>query len=434
MVVPDNQDGLWELKTSIQLFAYLGDQYEVLWNSGNRCMKKEEFFSYFLNRIPAFQAAELLPHWPAVPGVLYHHRPVPPVTTGVIDELLDFFSPATPHDRQLLKALLLTLFWGGAGGQRPMFVLTHPPRTSPTQGRDTGRGIGKTTVCELMASLCGGYVDISGSARSEDVEKRLLSPTAYGKRMVRFDNIKSSRFACEDFERMITSSTLSGRRLYVGEGQRPNLLTYVLTMNGVALGDDLASRSVVIHLERPAHRARWREEVEQFIERHRWELIADIGSLLEAPPTPLSTHSRFGAWGAAVLSKLENPDELATLIRERSQQIDVDRDTAEMIEHEFRARCGSWISATEPITIGSTEASEIIFAVTGEKIPANRLRGYFERIGFSGVRYRRTNRRGEWVIPRQFPERSGTPQGPAPSGPVPGINGPSPEPPTMTGE
>ncbi|HRE08735.1 MAG TPA: hypothetical protein PKX00_24160 [Opitutaceae bacterium] len=333
-----------------------------------------------------------------------------------------------------MKALLVTLFWGGPGGQRPLFVLTHPPRTSPAEHRDTGRGIGKTTVCELMAKICGGYVDISGSARSEDIEKRLLSPAAFGKRMVRFDNIKSSRFACEDFERMITSSTLSGRRLYVGEGQRPNLLTYVLTMNGVALGDDLASRSVVIHLARPVHCAGWREGVERFIERHRWELIAEIGSILETPPTPLSTHSRFGAWEAAVLSKLANPDELVTLLRERSQQIDVDRDTAEMIEHEFRARCGSWISATEPITIGSTEASEIIFAVTGEKIPANRLKAYFERIGFSGVRYRRTNRRAEWTIPRQFPERSGTPPGPGPSRPVPGINGPSPEPPTMTGE
>lgn len=363
MVVSNDRGELRVLAKPSQLFAYLGHFSEIHWHRGGIRFDREVFYHYVLEQIPAFAAAELLPHWPPVTDVLYHHQAIPPVTTGVIDRFLNFFSPASPHDLQLLKALLLTLFWGGAGGQRPLFVLTQAPQMTAASPRDTGRGIGKTTVCELMASLCGGYVDISGSARPEDIERRLQSIEAYGKRMVRFDNVKSSRFACEDYERMITSSILSGRKLFVGEGQRPNLLTYALTMNGVALGDDLASRSAVIHLARPIHRAAWREEVEQFIERHRWELIAEIGSILEAPPTPLSTHGRFGAWEAAVLSKLASPNELVTVLRTRSQDIDVDHDTAQMLEDALRDRCGLWNTPLEPMTIGSEVACEVILGI-----------------------------------------------------------------------
>ena len=32
---------------------------------------------------------------------------------------------------------------------------------------------------------------------------------------------------------MVTSPIISGRQLYVGEGQRPNLLTWFITLNGV---------------------------------------------------------------------------------------------------------------------------------------------------------------------------------------------------------
>ena len=64
-----------------------------------------------------------------------------------------------------------------------------------------------------------------------DLMPRLLSPSAGMLRVVRLDNVKSHRLSSADLESLITSSVISGKRLYAREGRRPNTLTCVLTLN-----------------------------------------------------------------------------------------------------------------------------------------------------------------------------------------------------------
>lgn len=140
------------------------------------------------------------------------HPPIPE-PSGRLGLLLDFFCPATPVDRELLKAFFLTLFWGGPPGSRPAFLITGP-EDDPFQGR----GIGKTKVSEVAAELAGGYVDVSPNDQIADVKTRLLSDEARAKRIIRLDNVKSLKFSHADLEGLITSSGISGKMLYRGEG------------------------------------------------------------------------------------------------------------------------------------------------------------------------------------------------------------------------
>ena len=54
---------------------------------------------------------------------------------------------------------------------------------------------------------------------------------------------------------MITTDIISGKRLYMGEGRRPNTITHVITLNGASLSKDLAQRCIPIKLARPKWRA-----------------------------------------------------------------------------------------------------------------------------------------------------------------------------------
>ena len=152
------------------------------------------------------------------------------------------------------------------------------------------------------------------------------------------DNLKSLRLSWAEFEALITSRTISGKELYVGESTRPNTLTYVYTMNGLELSRDMAQRSVIIKLSKPKHADNWKEETYEFISKHRWNIISDILCKLREPPKPLAKYSRWGQWERDVLSRLPIPEDAQKLILERQASVDADGEEAEIVEHYF-AKC-----------------------------------------------------------------------------------------------
>jgi hypothetical protein len=182
--------------------------------------------------------------------------------------------PATATPQQAmkeLKAFVLTLLWGGRCGARPAFVFTgHDDRDA-----SRGRGIGKSTIPELMSGLVGGLVEVSPQSDIEAIKRRLLSPDAKNLRMARIDNLKTHRFSWGDLEGLITAPIISGHRLYRGEGRRPNTLTWAITLNGASLSTDMAQRSVIIHVQRPAYSENWEASTRQFIETNRWQINSD---------------------------------------------------------------------------------------------------------------------------------------------------------------
>jgi hypothetical protein len=219
----------------------------------------------------------------------------------------------------------MTPAWGGLPGCRPAFVVTS----------DDGRGVGKSKVPETIGYLFGGHVDVSAGEDIEQLKTRMLTPGARTKRIALLDNVKTLRLSWAELEAMITSPIISGRQLYVGEGQRPNLLTWFITLNGVSMATDMAQRSVIIKVVRGKNDGPWWEQTRQFIDQHRGEIIGDIIGALRAEPFPLADFSRWATWEQHVLCRLPEPGDAQRLILDRQGEANCELDEAEIIEEHF---------------------------------------------------------------------------------------------------
>lgn len=312
-------------------FGYLGQRAErpsVFWR-GPEYHTKGEVFEQLRRVAPAYESIEYCPHEPELPNRFYacpRSTEIEPGTGQALDALLSLLCPATHIDRDLLKLMFVTPFWGGPAGARPIFVLTS----------DAGRGVGKTATARMVGRLYGGHIDLTTGEAFERIKERLLTPESLRFRVVLLDNVKSNRLSWSDFEGLVTAPAVSGRALYVGESQRPNTLTFLMTMNGPSFSKDLAQRSVIIKLDRPEYTADWIHRVETFIDQHRQTIFADIIVFLRRERATLSGHGRWGAWESNVLQRLPEPAGVRRLIAERQHATDSDADQADLIEDYYR--------------------------------------------------------------------------------------------------
>jgi len=313
-----------------RLIAWVDSLAKVDWTKGSMYITQERFYEHLRMTCERFDAIETLPHWPAIPGIYYMHQAIPkPVDK--LEALLDFFNPASPLDRELIKAMILTLFWGGSPGARPAFLVT-----GPDQDPEQGRGVGKSVLCQILAEeLAGGFIEVSPTDAIADLKTRLLSTESGRRRVVRLDNLKTFKFSWADLEGFITSSTISGKALYVGEGRRPNILVWMITLNGATLSKDMAQRCVQVKLGRPKFKASWESEVREFIKANRWGLIADVRALLEADSPVLQAETRWGEWERDVLGKTIAWPTIQTEIRERQKTVDDDDDERSHVAEFF---------------------------------------------------------------------------------------------------
>ncbi len=308
------------IKNDTELFAWLHEFFDVLWRA-NPAVSPKVFFEFSRNNVEQFDGFASYPHFPPVDGILYEH-PEPVYANGeTLEELLDYFSPATPADRELIKALLLTLSWGGELGQRPTFLVT-----TDGSGPKNGVGAGKTTVIEKCSQLCGGLLSTSQTESIECLKKRILKQdnAASCLRVIHIDNVKTRRLSWAELEAFITCSQVSGHVMYRGNGSVPNLFTVAITINGANLSSDLAQRCIVIMLADAEKSQTWLQDLNQFIEDNRWDIIGDIGQLLKSEVHPLSDEgsTRWGAWEHGVLSRVNTPEIIRTLIKTRQVMFD----------------------------------------------------------------------------------------------------------------
>lgn len=286
---------------------------------------KAEAFKEFKRTAKQYRMVESLPHEPPIEGIYYANGEIKSGKGEAIKELLSMFCPETEVDRQLILAAILSTFWGGRGGGRPVFAITS----------DHGRGVGKTTVPVLIGRLAGGVLDFEKETEIAKMKERLLSPDGLTKRVVLLDNLKSAKFSHAELEGLTTNSEISGKRLYVGEASRPNTLLWCITVNGPAFVEDMAQRCVFIKLGKPTHSGCWRDEAEAFIDSHREEIIADVLAILREKPGSLERYSRWGDWERNVLSKLHQPAEIQRVILERQREYNADQDEAGLVADEI---------------------------------------------------------------------------------------------------
>jgi len=327
LFVDDPQHGIdwFDRRTTAGLFGWLRRRCQVDWKGGAKLVSQAELFAELERTTEKYDAIETYPHEPPMARHYYRCKPPKLGDGSAFRKLLDCFRPATPIDRDLIQAAMMTVFWGGPPGCRPAFVITA----------DAGRGVGKTKLAEIVACLVGGFIDVSAGEDIATLKQRFLSPEGQSKRAAILDNVKSLRFSWAELESLITTPIISGKRMYVGEGQRPNSITWLMTLNGVSLATDLAQRSIIIKLAKGRNAGPWYENTIRFIDDNRNAIIGDIIAALRAEPHQLAECTRWAAWEQAVLSRLPEPGEAQRVILERQNEANCEQDEAEIIEEHF---------------------------------------------------------------------------------------------------
>jgi hypothetical protein len=361
LFVHEQETGIAWIGDAASMFGYIGSKagHPPKFHRDPGAHSKAEVFAEFKRMAISYGSVEVLPHEPTQPDS-YYACEFPPAGNGdALRTLVDRFCPATPIDSDLILAFLVTPFWGGRGGSRPVFALTS----------DHGRGTGKSTAVAVNGRLAGGVIELSMNEDPEVIKQRLLSPDGITKRIACLDNAKTSRFSWADLEALVTSPTVSGKRLYVGEASRPNNLVWALTLNGVSLATDMAQRSVIIKLDRPQHCATWAEETYRFVDDNRTALIGDCLAFLRSERKVLPAYSRWGAWEHDVLSRLPEPAEAQKVIIERQGVSDCEREEAEVVEEFFRGQLAElqYSPSTDRVFMPSTVTCDWYCRATNER-------------------------------------------------------------------
>jgi len=312
------------LRSTEDVFAWLNMRRPVRWHRGELFVTQAQFRSGLSQTADQFAAIEQYPHEPMIPRHYYLCSEPVPGGGDALRQFLDFFQPATPIDRDLMQAAMMTMLWGGPGGKRPVFLVTS-----------TGRGCGKTMAVQYMAAVFGGAIEFSVSETGPAAKERLLSTDGLQKRVAMLDNIKTHKMSSGDFEGLITAPTISGRRMYVGDAERPNMLTWCLTVNGASLSKDMAQRVVTIRLKRPAYNGDWDAAVLAFVTQNRQRIIADLVGAMRGDRHPLARYTRWGMWEREILERLPEPADAQQVIQERQAEIDSDTDEANGIVETF---------------------------------------------------------------------------------------------------
>ena len=269
-----------ELDKPQKLFAWISKKSKknYLWKSGNGFIDKQEFFSMVMQSAHRFELISSTPDYPTNRNTYYTFPTLPPPSEKheYFEKLVSFFNPDGKHGRELIKAIFLS----------PMYYRTSATKPSWIIDSHYGKGVGKTTVYDLISKLymCSPIqIHRESFKNSDELDKRLVSNTGRKSKIFAIDNIEG-RFANEILAQYITASTLSGRAPYsAGEDSRPNNLTYIITCNSAEINGDLTSRSYFLYLQKfDNDNHHWKEDVEEFIEKHRWQIFADMLDILKS--------------------------------------------------------------------------------------------------------------------------------------------------------
>lgn len=354
---------------------------------------QDEIFSELQRTAKAFSDIETIPHHPRLDGTYYACGDVPSGDGETLQKLLDRFNPATPIDRDLILALIVSPGWGGSGN-RPAFAITS----------DDGRGSGKTTLAKIVGRIWRGRIEVGPGEPIEKIKERLLSPDALLKRVVNIDNVKTMKFSNSGLEAIVTADIINGRRMYYGDASRPNTLTWITTLNGVSFATDWAQRSIIIKIQKPIYSGNWQDDTEAFIDENRDALIADcLGFLREPAGFQFQRFTRWGNWEKDVLARLPEPNEAQKVIAERQTESNVEDEESAELENQIREKMteGGYQPDEDVVFISSKVMCEIQQSVTGEKIGTTKstqmLKQRINEGGLPNLRYSRTGQKRGFV-------------------------------------
>jgi hypothetical protein len=264
----------------------------------NLKVKWEPFFYSIRNRAKTVRTVTDLPTWPEGPGQIHCSPPIVPAYTGALDAFIDFFNPLTPHDRLIMKAIVITAAWSEGQGKRPLFVIAGPPDADQTIQ------IGKSTFVEMVQELFYSPCDLNVCDEPSRFIINLMANTH--RRIFRLDNVKKM-FNSDIIERYVTSKYLQGHVHGVGNRMVENHATWILTANNPHLTVDLGSRSVTGRMDFIRPGTTWyKHNVLSFIDTMRMPVVAECAYYLTMPMIHLDRPcvTRFPEWERTILHKL----------------------------------------------------------------------------------------------------------------------------------
>lgn len=356
--LPD-RDSWHLLDDPAALFAWIQEHYSVRWadarsepidpftNESVTPPGRAEFHaSLKMHSGRNFSSVEVLPHHPKMPDSFYLPVDLPAPTGEALAEFVAHFNPDSELDRSLITACLLTMAWGGPCGRRPAFVIQSKH----------GRGVGKTTTARMLASIWGGAMEVEENEPWEQVRSRLLDESSLNLRVAIIDNIRG-RFARSNFEAVVTSPVIDGKRMYVGQFSRPNNVTWILTANTANLSNDIVMRSYGIFIGQAKHAAQHDQWLIPFMRDNRAHVISDCierlrrGPQCEVEPDLLD---RWAPWIHGVLATDPNANDVLRYVHQMRPAMDSDLRFAQEVADvlgAIAARCGFASLETAAFTV-----------------------------------------------------------------------------------
>jgi len=349
-----------------KIFAWLAESAAIDWRQTSTAPTKSEFYAHLQHRATKYVTVEELPHEPAIDGAYYAWRAPadydpPNLETPHLDALCGYFANTeTPEDAALIRAMFCTPGWGGMPACRPIYIVVAPDRNC-----------GKSTLTEAVATLWGGAIEISPDTRDESrIVERILDLAAMTRRCVRVDNIKS-QMSSSLIENLVTTSEITGHRLYHGEARRVNYLTWLATANSPVLSRDIADRAFFICLQKPEPQPGWREGVVTCIAENRDRIIADCLSLLRKSHAAKPCTDRWQSYIDGVLRRVTT---LAPQITKQNQRRrdshDSELEEAETIWGEILCDHAVSDSQNEWVSVPATQMTSIVNRALGANLTA----------------------------------------------------------------
>lgn len=316
-----------------KLFAYFAEQgYVVEWRSTGKEISKREFYYALCISADLDEIECVWPtlHEPPIKGFLYENSQLIKTTKRTDQEcvemfhkLINYFSYKTALDRDLMQAMFMTPFWGGSPGTRPAFVL------SSENDELGGRGVGKTLATELLSILIGDTIDLRKSD-NEDIIKRILTGKIGS--LLRFDNVTSSATAEKALTSIVTSSVISGHKIYIGEVSVKNYYTVAMTFNGASFSLDMAQRAILITLTRPTLYQPANHFID-YVKANRMDILHGIRVCLRSDPITLDGQIRFAEWSQHVLSRATKDTSIIRHVKQTQSDMCIeDTDSEELDE------------------------------------------------------------------------------------------------------
>jgi hypothetical protein len=205
----------------------------------------------------------------------------------ILDDLLgDFAFADDPSEANALATFITPVIRAAIPGVTPLVAIDAP------QART-----GKTLLAELLGQLPTGYPTPIGVLPREDqeLEKRVTAFLVAGDPVVAFDNV-DRRIESGELAATITGPTWTGREL--GKSRRlvlENRTLWVVTGNNIALGGDMAPRTLLVRLDarmdRPQDRDFHHDDLLAWAAEHRSDLLWALLTIARAgwingPPKP----------------------------------------------------------------------------------------------------------------------------------------------------